>query len=206
MKTRRQSRRRWRRTLKQTGGALCKGDESDYQYDKDDVLGDGEYGTVYGMKGDPNLAVKVQRVPISGKAGEKFTHNLQTELAIATIAGEMGIGPRIHHLSICDVNPKSNTQTIMWVMDRINGKTLYDTLDKYKATLKKQGKTKEEIKKLEYAKRKEFHDNELIPMIQRLEEKGINAGDIHGGNIMYGYIRGGEPRLWIIDFGFFKFI
>ncbi len=198
-KTRTRTRRR-----KQKGGDLCKGDTSSYKADKTVVLGKGAYGTVYGVKDNPNLAIKVQVVPIQGKMGEIFTQKLQNELAISTLAGDLGIGPKIHHLAICDtITGKS--QTIIWVMDRIYGDTVYDFLGKYEDDLKKQGKTPAEIKKMEYQKRKEIND-ELVRMVDTLEKKRVQWGDIHNANVMYGSIDGGPPKVYIIDYGEFTFI
>lgn len=191
------------RKNRQKGGDLCKEDKSEYEIDKDTVLGKGVYGIVYSAKNNPDLAIKVQYIPTKGNLGKDFTWKLQNELAIATKAGEMGFGPRIYHLAICNTN-KPNEQKIIWVMDRIYGDTVFDILEKYKKELKKQGYPKKEIAKLELEKRKGFND-ELVRIVQILEEKGIEYDDIHGGNIMYGSIQGGEQKLYIIDYGEFSF-
>lgn len=182
--------------------------------DRNQVLGEGDFGKVYGVKNNPNLAVKVQLIPLNfpdwlARLEETdHTWRLQNELAIATKAGEMGIGPRIYHLAICKADNPDDMgyifQQIIWVMDRINGDTVYNILKKYRKDLKRQGKSKEEIKRLDLEKRKEFVDM-LNEHINKLEEKGIVYEDIHGGNIMYGSIQGGEPKLYIIDYGEFSF-
>lgn len=197
-------RNKTRKVKAQKGGDLCKEDTSSYEYDTTIVLGQGAFGTVYGIKGDPKLAAKVQKIPTTrgwlnkfiGKE-EEYLFHLQNELAIATLAGELGVGPRIYYLAMCD----KKKDRIIWVMDRIqNGDTVYNILEKYKKDLKKEGKSKSEIKELELKKRQAFHD-ELLDMLEILENKNVKIVDIHGGNLMYGSIDGGEPRLWIIDYG-----
>lgn len=191
---------------KQTGGSLCPGDISLYEMDPTNVVGRGQSGIVFGVVDHPDLVVKVQSVPIDIKRSSKLTWELQNELACATIAGELGIGPRIHHLAICDaVSPQSSRfshlQLIKWVMDKIEGNTLYNILKfDYPNELKRQGKTRKEINEMTAIKQQEFAE-EVEELIDDLKDHGIILNDIHGGNIMYGSIRGGAPRIWIIDFG-----
>lgn len=217
MKDSKKQKHRTKTYKKQKGGNLCKGDISEYEYDETQLLGEGQFGRVYGVKNNPNLAVKVQEIPLNLEltgwfaflGEEDHTWRLQNELAIATKAGEMGIGPRIYHLAICKADKPDDMgyiyQKIIWVMDRIqNGDTVYNILQKYKKDLKRQGKSKDEIKRLDVEKRQEFVSM-LNEHLQKLEEKDIEVHDIHGGNLMYGSIQGGEPKLYIIDYGEFSF-
>lgn len=199
-KTRKTKKSKSRKT-QQKGGNLCVGDMSQYEIDENKIIGKGDSGIVYAVKGNPDLVVKVQEITNDGRRNpeEQSLFELQNELASATIAGEIGVGPRIYHLAICNSH-KKNKQKIMWVMDKIKGDTMYNILQTYKYQLYQQGKSRAEREMLSIAKQDELGEL-VIPLVDTLDNHGITIDDLHGGNLMWGTIRDGPPQLWIIDFG-----
>lgn len=159
------------------------------------LIGRGKSGRVYATRSHPNLCVKIQSIPL-----HRTPSDIQHELAIATLAGELGVGPHIHHLAICDSKPGTHTQTVIWVMDRIQGDTIANRMEQYKRELKTQNAPPILIKQLVHDKYTEYVE-ELVVLLDMLESKGVLLDDVHGNNVMYGTIGTSPPRLWIVDYG-----
>jgi len=183
------------------------------------VIGRGQYGTVHSISGDLNLCAKIQYMKDDKYCLKDDKHCLtddkhcltdddsvptkashtetQHELAAATIAGEIGVGPRIYQLTMCDMEPP--LVKITWVMDKITGSTLEELLGPQLDHISKGIPYKEY--KLMKEKIVEPYYKQLLPLIKMLNNRNIIIKDIHEGNVMFGSIRGGPPRLWIIDYG-----
>lgn len=138
------------------------------------VLGKGAFGIVFDI--GKGLAMKVEVVEDSAAV----TNGVPT----AVKAGKAGIGPKVHSWKVCDCG---TVTYLVIVMNKINGKTLWDWINKAKKA--KGPKAAAEILKVKKA---------LEMKIKKMSKVGVEHNDLHSRNIMVDTKN--EP--WIIDFTF----
>jgi predicted Ser/Thr protein kinase len=166
-------------------------------------IGDGHFGKVYriprptqtpagGHKGHHKgkyLAVKVQE--LGGQwSGDKVSQqqdslrDLEREVKWATIAGDLGVGPRVVDALVC---VQRGALYGLIVMEHVQGVTL--------AAWRKNA-SPSELEKAEQL---------VLAKVARLHDAGVAHSDLHAGNIMVSRSTANKQLdVWILDYGFAK--
>lgn len=132
-------------------------------------LGKGTYGTVIAT---PASAIKISQIPISHPV-------IKNEINANAVAGELGIGPRIHNTSVSPIDDKVGYSIIE--MDKLNPAE-YTPAYKYFNS-----------------KSKDFLDKYMLDLDSTIDQQkavlalnGFSIGDGHAGNYMI-HKETGEP-------------
>ncbi len=148
-------------------------------------IGSGEYGSIYQL--DEKRCIKFINV----------THTLNNlkyvdflkEITMSTIAGSIGVAPKIYDTYVCVNDEDSSCYGIIY-MEYIQGMTLTNYL--YKIHSKE---TKNKLRKL------------LEEKIIKLHNAGIMHNDLHSDNVMVIVDDNGQLKdIKMIDFGFAQYI
>jgi len=150
-----------------------------------DEIGSGAFGSTYLVKdGKRTRALKIQEAKIRG-FDEKLLplkeicdkmRQLKNEVTNLTIAGTMGISPKVYNDYMC-IDHLQSKVSLYIVMDHIEG-------DKLSVWLEKNSLTKKD-------------KTTLKSMLEKLHRKNILHQDLHGENIIVTKNR----RFYIIDYG-----
>lgn len=146
------------------------------------AVGSGSYGKVYRLGTRKGLVPKVVKVVSLAKRYD-IKHTLRAwrrEVEWATVAGDAGVGPRVHDCYVCMHEGEPHG---FMVMDFVDG----TTLEEYRQTASPANVLKAE--------------RNLEAKIATLHTKGIAHADLHSRNVMV-INTGKTVDVLIVDYGF----
>jgi predicted Ser/Thr protein kinase len=125
----------------------------------------------------------------------RLSNNSNREAKIGTIAGKIGVGPKIHNV---------RTHAARTITDRELYKNLFSRNNVRKVQILIMNKVNRAMSFYNSINSSSHPINwsAVQNVINRMHAGGIHHGDLHGENILVEYGQDGKPiRAWIIDFG-----
>ena len=137
----------------------------------------------------PKFAVKVVRlVRNQWKTLDQAVNEWNEEGRIATLAGNLGVGPKVHRYFVCSREPIKEETVGVLVMDVVHGVKL------------------SEWRKTASVKDRQAADTMIKEQVRKLHGAGIVHGDLHAGNVLIVQAPGkksdqGVAAAFILDYG-----